>query len=501
MIKQFIIKHRFWVDLVWFILLGQIILSNALPTALQNPNDLPTLDPTSLSVPYSVPLNWHQLNGGFQEFESKELYESVTKMEYWGDNHLLMPIYRALKTGIHLSNLGYNEGFRKTELDPANPMNYKALFSSTWNNMAQILYHIIPNDLKHIRTLEQEKQVAKIIINFRYVLAYIHLLGMILFFVALYKRMGSWYAYGYALLLALNPGIFLSAGNLYNFILYPMFLLAYIVYFAPSLITDYSHKKMSYFVLGFTILNTIFSYFGSLYYLIYTYAPAIATFVAIELIFLYKNWNSSEAPLNSLYHSILRILTLFFVSIIPFIIIFFIEMREMVALYGEEAISLFKSRQKTNSFGTNYLGSTTRITSFKAFLIHFYRYYLSMLNLFCTIPALWIEYFMPKLLLFIPPILLKLKIKYLLIAFCLFLGIYTLKLRNKILPIFIYSGIAVVVYFVWTLGLNLISSVAAYHQHISGYVYATYIDIIIMLLIVKTLYIRAEFTPAKNGKK
>lgn len=54
------------------------------------------------------------------------------KTEYPGDNHLLLPVYRAVKSGIHLSNLGYNEGFAKKDESKENIFEYKLLFSSNW---------------------------------------------------------------------------------------------------------------------------------------------------------------------------------------------------------------------------------------------------------------------------------------------------------------------------------------------------------------------------------
>ena len=152
-------------------------------------------------------------------------------MEYWSDNHLMLPVYRAVKTGMHLSNLGYGEGFVKKDQSEDNHFVYKSLYSSTCNNMAEILYSFIPQRLRHIQTPEQELEVARIVTKFRFGLAFIHLLGMILFFYVLFRRLGQVYAWTFALVLMLNPGIFFVAGNLYGVILAPLFLISYVLYF------------------------------------------------------------------------------------------------------------------------------------------------------------------------------------------------------------------------------------------------------------------------------
>ncbi len=482
-------KHRFYVDLIAFILLGQIILYNALPTALQVANHTVNEAPESLRIPYSAPLNKFYLQGGFRGFSSKELYQSYTKMEYYGDNHILMPIYRAVKTGEHLTNLGYNEGFAKKDHDPDNHMKYKSLFSSTWNNMGQLVYAFIPENLKHITTDEQELEVANYILKVRYILAYIHLLGIILFFIALYKRLGRNYAYAYAVVFMLNPGIFFTAGNLFNTILYPMYLLAFVVYFAPNLIKNYTHKQMVYFTLGFSLISVFFNYFGSLYYLIYTWAPAIATIFFIELFYLYQNWNQNTNKIVCTRNSVLRVSVIALTSLIPFVIIYITEIKEMVLLYGEEAKEIMKSRAIGNFMSTKYFkDGSQEINSFGGFLIHLIHYYRNILiRQFATIPALWIELFMPKLLLFIPPILLKMRIRYVVIVFLVFLIYSAYKLKMKVTPVIVYTILAGACFIIWTLGLNLVSTVAAHHLHISGYVYSTYIDIIIAMLVVKTL--------------
>ncbi|SFB89409.1 hypothetical protein SAMN02745150_01224 [Brevinema andersonii] len=53
------------------------------------------------------PLNEYFIiqNNAFRKFDSRELY-IYGRMEYWIDNHLMLPVYRSVKTGIHLSNLG-----------------------------------------------------------------------------------------------------------------------------------------------------------------------------------------------------------------------------------------------------------------------------------------------------------------------------------------------------------------------------------------------------------
>ncbi|SFB89002.1 hypothetical protein SAMN02745150_01201 [Brevinema andersonii] len=149
--------------------------------------------------------------------------------------------------------------------------------------MAEILYFLIPQHLKYISTPEQEWELAQWLANFRFFLAYFHLLGLILLFLIFYNRLGKKYAWALGIVFVFHPGILFTASNLYYFTLGHLFFISYVVYAYPILWAHYTYKNLLLYILGFTVISVIFSFFGSLYYLLYTWAPAIALMFLMDM--------------------------------------------------------------------------------------------------------------------------------------------------------------------------------------------------------------------------
>ncbi|SFB89018.1 hypothetical protein SAMN02745150_01202 [Brevinema andersonii] len=175
-------------------------------------------------------------------------------------------------------------------------------------------------------------------------------------------------------------------------------------------------------------------------------------------------------------------------------IIFYNEIKQMITLYRPEAIDIFKSRRNENFMHTVFLnnpaqGSHTlyKISNTYEFIKHYFIYLSHILNSATTLPGLWIERFMPSLLQFFPPFLLSLKLWRFLMLFIIISMITWLKTRNKeILKIFQYFLAGIFTFLLWTLGLNLISTVAASHRSVmTGWIYSYYINIAVAILICK----------------
>lgn len=488
-------KNQIFLHTVLFALLGHIIIYNGLPTALQITN-YPPGPPDKLDIFY-LPLNIYYIKDKTFDAPPRSLNLDLIKpkTEYPGDNHLLLPVYRAVKSGTHLSNLGYNEGFAKKDESKENIFEYKSLFSSNWNNMAEILYFLIPKHLKYISTPEQEWELAKWLSNFRFFLSYFHLLGLILLFLIFYNQLGKKYAWALGIVFVLHPGILFTASNLYYFTLGHLFFISYVVYAYPILWIHYTYKNLLFYILGFTIISVIFSFFGSLYYLLYTWAPGIALMFLLDICrIINKSDKTYRYAVEILSRSFLNIISTALISLIFMSVIFYHEIQQMIILYGPEAIDIFKSRRNENFMHTVFLnnpapGSHTlyKISNIYEFIKHYYIYLSHILKSAATLPGLWIERFMPSLLQFFPPFLLSLKLWHLLISFIIISLIALLKTKNKeILKILQYFLAGIFTFLLWTLGLNFISTVAASHRSVmTGWVYSYYIDIALAILICK----------------
>ncbi len=472
-------KSSFFLSVFIFCILCNIILLRAFPTALKISNQKQYLPAESLSVPYSNPLNEFLMHG---EFLIKERDFYTSRMVYYSDNHLLMPLYRALKTGKHLNEMGYNEagdneGGSKKNLSSSDKFDYKSLYPSTWNNITEILYAFIPLELRHITTVEQEQEVAKIITKFRYILAYIQLFSMLCFFIALYKVLGAYYAWSFAVVFALNPSLFFVAGSLFKTVMMPFFNLAFVIYFYPRLMQKLNFKNFSLFVLCFTLLSAVQNIFGSLYYMLYNWAPAIATVFFMELYNIYLN--KSDSWVKQLSFSILRTLALILVSTIPLFIISYIEIRQMIAIYGPETLDIISSRSDKNFMHTIYPDiyekwQSRPMTSIYDFLVHKVYFYLRLFTSTMLTPSLWIDG-----LGIIKEA--RIKIFHIFLVFNVFLAFAYFKLRSKLYNTMVAMLFVGLCFLIYNLGLNLVSSMAGYHFHITGAFYSTHIGIILGL--------------------
>ncbi len=460
-----------------FCILSNIILLRAFPTALKISNQKQHLPAESLSVPHSNPLNEFFIKG---EFLTSERDYYTSRMVYYSDNHLLMPLYRALKTGKPLNEMGYNEagdneGGSKKDISSSNIFDYKSLYPSTWNNITEILYALIPQNLRHITSIGQEQEVAKIITKFRYALAYIQLFSMLCFFMVLYKRLGSYYAWSFALVFALNPSLFFLSGSLFKTVMMPFFNLSFVIYFYPKL--RQGLRNLVFFVLGFTLLSAMQNIFGSLYYMLYNWAPAIATLFFIELYYIYVN--KSKSLVKDLASSILRTLVVIVASVIPLFIISYFEIKQMIAIYGPETLDIISSRSDKNFMHTIYPDiyekwQSRPMTSIYDFLVHKVYFYLRLFTSTMLTPSLWIDG-----LDFIKHA--RIKIFHIFIAFNVFLGFAYYKLRSKLHNTLVAILLVGLCFFIYNLGLNIVSSMAGYHFHITGAFYSTHIGIILGL--------------------
>lgn len=479
--------YKIIIHTMLFTLLGVIIISHGLPTALSMPGQGPDLE-TDLNYGYSINLNEYLMknNGQVPQFNSDQLNTILPRFETWGDNHLFLPVYRALKSGIHLTNLGYGEGLASKDFNPTNKYIYRSVYTSGYNNLPLLLYDFIPKSLHSITTPKEELAAASYVTKFRFILAYVHLFGLVMLFLALYKRLGVKYAWTLALVFAFNPGSLFLLGNMLYTTVINYLLIAYSVYFYPSIIENYSRKKYLIYLLGFATISIFFGLFGTAYYILIAWASTLVLMLFMETRY---NISNKNYKLTCWVNSGLRVGLLVVLPILGFYIIYHIERYKMFTLYGPEIYDLWAQRVQQNFRMSTLVeyGKFIEITTLPQFMRHFHVYWMRMLDIATTLPALWMHSFMLKLLVFIPPMLLALKFKYLLIMFvtlCLY-AFYHLK--TKILATMIDIIVAGLYFFLWTLGINIISTMAGYHFVITAWVYSFYIAIIIALFSMKII--------------
>ncbi len=294
---------------------------------------------------------------------------------------------------------------------------------------------------------------------------------------ALYKRLGPYYAWSFAVVFALNPSMFFVVGSLFKTVMMPMFNLAFVIYFYPNLLKKYNFKSFALFGIGFTLLSFVQNIFGSLYYMLYNWAPAIATLFFIELFNIYKN--KTINLFKEFCISSLRTLWVILLSIMPLLIISYIEINQMIAIYGPDTFNVIDARSGKNFMHTIYPDiydkwNSRPMTSIYDFLVHKVYFYLRLFTSTMLTPSLWIDGldFIKEL---------RIKIFHILILFNAFLAFAYVKLRANLNSTLVAILLAALCFFIYNLGLNIVSSMAGYHFHITGVFYSTYIGIMLGL--------------------
>ncbi|SFB78954.1 hypothetical protein SAMN02745150_00817 [Brevinema andersonii] len=203
-------RQQFYLDAIIFTILCLIMMIGIIPQIQKGPNAIPVaneyFDVTSLYFNeyylknpqktsfYQASNNY--LHQGKVALNFADLYAS--RFDTATYNHTMSPIYRAVKTGKHLSNMGYNEaGYWGEEACKVTKnrkiitnLDYKSHYFSVANNSAEIIYTLIPEKLKHISNSNEEIELAEFITKLNYFSGFFLIIGYILFYIAVYKRLG-----------------------------------------------------------------------------------------------------------------------------------------------------------------------------------------------------------------------------------------------------------------------------------------------------------------------
>ena len=291
------------------------------------------------------------------------------------DNHILLPIYRALKIGTHLTNLGYNEGIWDTHnVDPKQDntndsstgqviasefyrndrlqrqtknLKYKSLYTSSYNNTGNLIYNFISKNNKIIETQIQQQEVTKRLLSLRYAVALFHALTFILLLLVLYIYKQKTQALLLSIFMCASPIFFyiIMTTQSYFYIFIPQIL--YILIFLPRNFYESSLKDKMFFIIGFTFCVLIQQYLSGISGMLTSFGFS-ATLLCFLLIMQLLDNLKIQPFKKHIYLMIYPIILTLFI-VISIFILYKTEMHEASVLWGGD-ISYASSMKKSFTF-------------------------------------------------------------------------------------------------------------------------------------------------------
>ncbi len=291
------------------------------------------------------------------------------------DNHVLLPIYRALKVGTHLTNMGYNEGtwdtytvdpltnndikhefnvnkqkissqfyrkdnYKKQDLD----LNYKSLYTTAYNNSAILVYEYIAKKIPNITLASDELIAKKQMTKVRYFMLFIYIVQLILLVLVLYKKYSTTSAIFVGIGTIIAPTFLFYGLTMGGFLSIFIFQIVYILLFHKMVAYNSSYKNKCIFILWFFILTLIQQYFTGVSSIFTTFGLAMA--VLSYGLFITTNYLDKKTTIiEKLYPFMLPCLITFIVGVSMFILRY-IEIQEATLLWGGDvshASSFYKS--------------------------------------------------------------------------------------------------------------------------------------------------------------
>lgn len=506
-------KQQFYLDTIIFTILCLIMINGVIPQIQKGPNAIPVsneyFDVTSLYfneyyLKNPQKTSFYQasndyLHQGEVALNFADLYAS--RFDTATYNHTMSPIYRAVKTGNHLSNMGYNEtGYWGEEACKVTKnrkiitnLDYQSHYFSVANNSAEIIYRLIPKHLKHVTNIDEEIELAGFMTKLNYFLGFFLIIGYILFYTAIYKRLGRITALFTGAALLLNPQPFFLTLIPNHSTVFSLYFFAYIIYFYIPISKNFIWKNFGFYALGFIIINVLFTKDNIQFPLIFTWALSIGLMFYIDIVNAVKKSYSLPSFIGILKPSILRLTSLGLLSLFSIIPFYLAEMKQAELWSGITPPSNFKRL---------FSPSNTAGLEFKTIIIRTIGKIYRLFQFNHLTPWLWIEYYFPH-------IEIKIKtsqtIKQIIETF-FFIPLYQLvlifliywtaigrkmnfnsefyhTLRNII--------IGVSVYFIWFLGFHLLfPRPALIHYHIHG---STLTFINTLILFISTGYITEKY--------
>ena len=377
----------FWKHSIIYIVLSTIMLFNVVPTIL--------LIPQGDSKPETITSYGILFNELYEKtptlYESNWIRETVNNyipygMDTFGDHHQLGNVYRAVRTGEPLSNLGYNDSFSWKMHSKTNTQDliYKSSYLSLFNNTAELVYAIMP--YKHADTKEKMIANAQAMSIIRYIFGVLHILGYIFLFMGVLKYLGSITAWCVGTAILMYPTTLIGGISGYGVSNSALIYLAAVVWFYPKIISHFSYKTYILFIVGMWILGAIISYpSGYIGFTIYTWAPAIVTAFLLEI---YRIYSLSIDFKKALGLSIIRVSILALITLSSSLVIFYFELQQASTWLGENI----------NMIEYLFSRSTTPDAA-RVSIITFISHYIASPM---TAPHLWIYRFSPMLLNLIP---------------------------------------------------------------------------------------------------
>ena len=291
------------------------------------------------------------------------------------DNHILLPIYRAVKTGTHLTNLGYNEGIWDTHnVDPKQDntndsrtgqviasefyrkdrlqrqtknLVYKSLYTSSYNNTGNLIYNFISKNNKIIETQIQQQEVTKRLLYLRYAVALFHALTFISLLLVLYIQKQKTQAVLLGILMCTSPIFFyiIMTTQSYFYIFVPQIL--YILIFLPRNFYESSLKDKMFFIIGFAFCVLIQQYLSGISGMFTSFGFSATLLCFLLIIQLLDNLKTQ--PVKKHIYLIIYPIILTFCITVSIFILYKIEMHEASLLWGGD-ISHASSMKKSFTF-------------------------------------------------------------------------------------------------------------------------------------------------------
>lgn len=441
--------------------------------------------PSEYLTPFSTFFNEEYLKDPSAALPFANLY--YYGFDTYSEHHLFTPIYRALKVGTHISNLGYNDGrpeifdLSKINTNSPNFYDYKTRYLSSFNNIAEIFYYFLPKNLKYISDAAQELQVARYTTNFRLLMGGFHILGYLLVFGMLLYRFGGLIAWSFGIAVLINPLNFFLSLSLIGFPASSLLLFCPILWFYSNAEVSLFSKKYLCMLICFTLINTFLLWISQPQVnLFFSWGPAVAFAFALDIIFVLQ-----KKSLKNIGEAVLRVSILGGVSLLPLIPIYMIELyqqSEWLGISVREAWQLALSRVDGVKLNSLFIPPKYEIRNFSDWALHFLKGIYHNLKYPVTAPLLWLD----KLPL--PHVVAALVTIKLIYGLFLFAGFqvwlwfkqkYNPKYKNYLLCCLIF-GTCYLFYF---FGLHIVSPRVASHIHVIAPIFSFYQTLLLFMML------------------
>ncbi len=347
---------RLCIHSIVYAILCCIMVYNVVPIVLKH-----ILEP---AIPNSFSRNTVALNEFIVEKDGQMIgnqtnFLYIKYFDQNSDNHLLLPIYRALHLGTHITNLGYNEGGADSlQIDPADygkegkpensfyrtpiedrfkvvtDIDYKSVYTTQFNNISIMVYEYLSSHIKKINNSQDIQILSKKMTNVRFAIAFFQILSIVALFATCFIKFGYIVAWCVGSAFLLNPSFLFYTVTLYGAFTTNIWAIVYILWFYDTmkpLSSPLVHKIL--FCVGFSLIMGVQYYFSGQHTLFFSWLFCLGLFFYLQLLDIVQKKTIQEI-LPIVWRAVGVTTVLGLMSLVPMILIYLHEMKEVELLWG-----------------------------------------------------------------------------------------------------------------------------------------------------------------------